>query len=236
VATGHYARIIQAPDGKFELWRATDLAKDQSYMLSNLTQAELARSILPLGELGKPQVRAIAQSLNLTVSDAPDSQDLCFVNREDYQQLLREFAPAATQPGEIRTAQEQLLGTHQGLAFYTIGQRKGLPAYTEALYVLEKQPESNTLIVGPASQLGSSKFLVRPLNWISGLAPALPLSYSVKIRYRASLVKSTLTASEGSGVLVETDQRLRDITPGQTAAFYEGEKLLGGGIIRAGLR
>lgn len=233
VATGHYARVIQAADGKFELWRASDLAKDQSYMLSNLTQAELARSILPLSELGKPQVRAIAQGLNLTVSDAPDSQDLCFVNREDYQQLLREFAPAATQPGEIRTAQGQLLGKHQGLAFYTIGQRKGLPAYTEALYVLEKQPESNFLIVGPASQLGSSKLLVRPLNWISGRAPALPLSCSVKIRYRASLVKSILTASEGSGVLVETDQRLRDITPGQTAVFYEGEKVLGGGIIRA---
>jgi len=236
VATGHYARVIQAADGKLELWRASELAKDQSYMLSNLTQAELSRSILPLGELGKPEVRAIAQSLNLTVSDAPDSQDLCFVNREDYQQFLREFAPAATQPGEIRTAQGQLLGTHQGLAFYTIGQRKGLPAYTEALYVLEKQPESNTLIVGPASQLGSSKFLVRPLNWISGLAPALPLECYVKIRYRSGLVKSTLTASEGSGVLVEIDQRLRDITPGQTAAFYEGEKVLGGGIIRAGLR
>lgn len=235
VATGHYARVIQAADGKLELWRASDLAKDQSYMLSNLTQAELARSILPLGELGKPEVRAIAQSLNLTVSDAPDSQDLCFINREDYQQFLQEFAPAATQPGEIRTAQGQLLGTHQGLAFYTIGQRKGLPAYTEALYVLEKQPESNTLIVGPASQLGSSKFLVRPLNWISGKPPALPLSCSVKIRYRANPVKSTLTTFD-SGVIVETEKPLRDITPGQTAAFYEGEKVLGGGIIRAGLR
>ncbi len=233
VATGHYARIIQAADGKFELWRATDPAKDQSYMLSNLTQQELQRSILPLGELRKPEVRAIAQSLGLTVSDAPDSQDLCFVDPEDYHQFLREYAPSATQPGEIRTTQGQLLGTHQGLAFYTIGQRKGLPAHTEALYVLEKKPESNTLIVGPASQLGSSSFLVRPVNWISGEAPALPITCDLKIRYRANLVSSTITVSEDSGVLVETKQRVRDITPGQTAVFYEGDKVLGGGIIRA---
>jgi tRNA-specific 2-thiouridylase len=233
MATGHYARIFQTADGKFELWRASHLAKDQSYVLSNLTQQDLKRSILPLGELGKPKVRAIAQSLGLTVSDTPDSQDLCFIDREDYQQFLREHAPAATQPGEIWTASGQLLGTHQGLAFYTIGQRKGLPAYTEALYVLEKRPESNTLIVGTASQLGSRKFFVRPVNWISGEAPALPITCDVKIRYRANLVRSIITASEGSGVLVETEKCLRDITPGQSAVFYEGEKVLGGGIIRA---
>ena len=233
VATGHYARILPAANGKFELWRATDPAKDQSYVLSNLTQQELKRSILPLGELGKPEVRAIAQNLGLAVSDTPDSQDLCFVDQQDYHQFLREFAPAATQPGEIRTIDGRLLGKHQGLAFYTIGQRKGLPAYTEALYVLEKQAENNTLIVGTANQLGSSQFLVRPVNWISGEAPALPLSCSVKIRYRANPVSSRLSTFDNSSVLVETDLPLRDITPGQSAVFYEGEKVLGGGIIRA---
>ena len=233
VATGHYARIFQGVDGKFELWRASDQAKDQSYMLSNLTQQELARSILPLGELRKREVRAIAQSLGLSVSDTPDSQDLCFVNQEDYQQFLRDNAPAATQPGEIRTTQGQLLGMHQGLAFYTIGQRKGLPAYTEALYVLEKRPETNTLIVGTASQLGSTRFPVRPVNWISGETPRLPMVCEVKIRYRATPVRSTLTAADDNGVLVETDRLLRDVTPGQSAVFYEGEKVLGSGLIRA---
>ena len=233
VATGHYARIIQTPDGKFELWRASDLAKDQSYMLSNLTQRELQRSIFPLSELRKPEVRAIAQNLGLTVSDTPDSQDLCFVDHEDYPQFLRDYAPAATQPGEVRTTNGQLLGLHQGLAFYTVGQRKGLPAYTEALYVLEKKSESNTLIVGTASQLGSRKFLVRPVNWISGAAPTLPITCDVRIRYRANPVNSTVSASSDNSVMVETDQRLRDITPGQSAVFYEGEKVLGGGIIRA---
>ena len=233
VATGHYARIIQTPDGKFELWRASDLAKDQSYMLSNLTQRELQRSIFPLSELRKPEVRAIAQNLGLTVSDTPDSQDLCFVDHEDYPQFLRDYAPAATQPGEVRTTNGQLLGLHQGLAFYTVGQRKGLPAYTEALYVLEKKSESNTLIVGTASQLGSRKFLVRPVNWISGAAPTLPITCKVKIRYRANPVNSIVSASSDNSVMVETDQRLRDVTPGQSAVFYEGEKVLGGGIIRA---
>jgi tRNA-specific 2-thiouridylase len=236
VATGHYARVFQAADGKFELWRASDPAKDQSYMLSNLTQQELQRTIFPLGELRKPEVRAIAQSLGLVVSETPDSQDLCFVNHEDYQQFLREHAPEATRPGEIRTTQGKLLGMHQGLAFYTIGQRKGLPAYSEALYVLEKRLESNTLIVGTTNQLGSTKFLVRPVNWTCGAQPTLPMNCDVKIRYRAIPVRSTLTASDEDGVLVETDQRLRDITPGQSAVFYEGEKVLGGGIIRAGGR
>ncbi|HPR35728.1 MAG TPA: tRNA 2-thiouridine(34) synthase MnmA [Anaerolineaceae bacterium] len=233
VATGHYARIVQADDGIFELWRATDLAKDQSYMLGNLTQQELKRSILPLGELRKPEVRAIAQDLGLAVSETPDSQDLCFVDQEDYHQFLREYAPAATQPGEVRTASGQLLGMHHGLAFYTIGQRKGLPAYTEALYVLEKKPETNALIVGTASQLGNSKFLVRPVNWISGETPRLPLDCEVKIRYRAIPIRSTLTAANDKGVMVELDHLLRDITPGQSAVFYEGEKVLGGGVIRA---
>ena len=233
VATGHYARILQSSDGKVELWRASDLAKDQSYMLSNLTQRELERSILPLGELRKPEVRAIAQSLGLTVSETPDSQDLCFLDREDYQDFLRKNAPSATQPGEIRTTRGQLLGTHQGLAYYTIGQRKGLPAYSEALYVLEKKTATNTLIVGTASQLGSSRFLAGPVNWISGTTPDFPLECGIKIRYRANPVQSTVFDSGSGSVTVETTQCLRDITPGQSAVFYVGEKVLGGGIIRA---
>ena len=232
VATGHYSRVMEGGKGEFELWRASDLAKDQSYMLSNLSQHDLKRTILPLGDLRQPVVRAIAQSLGLSVSETPDSQDLCFLDHEDLQQFLREFAPSATQPGEIQTITGQSLGMHQGLAFYTIGQRKGLPAYTEALYVLEKRSENNTLIVGTSSQLGSSRFRVSPVNWISGKAPSSSLDCEVKIRYRANPVRATLTIGEG-GVMVETDLRLRDVTPGQSAVFYEGDQVLGGGVIRA---
>lgn len=233
VATGHYARVLQGADGKVGLWRGSDQLKDQSYMLSDLTQHELQRTLLPLGELRKPEVRAIAQSLGLVVSETPESQDLCFVDHQDYKQFLREHAPAATQPGEIRTLDGKLLGLHEGLAFYTIGQRKGLPAFTEALFVLEKQLTINTLIVGTASQLGSDNFFVHPVNWISGDAPDLPIICDVKIRYRANPVRSAISAAANSGVRVQTNQRLRDITPGQSAVFYDCEKVLGGGIIRA---
>ncbi|MBP7197439.1 MAG: tRNA 2-thiouridine(34) synthase MnmA [Anaerolineaceae bacterium] len=236
VATGHYARIRRSADGKTELCRAADAAKDQSYMLSDLTQAELSRTLLPLGDLRKPEVRAIAESFNLPVSDRPDSQDICFLDHEDYKQFLREHCPGAVIAGDIHDILGNYLGQHQGLAFYTIGQRKGLPAYTEALYVLEKQPDSNTLIVGTASQLGSARFLVRPVNWISGSPPPMPLHCEVKIRYRATPVSAALTAGEDGSVLVAVDQPLRDVTPGQSAVFYDGEKVLGGGVIRANER
>ena len=233
IATGHYAQVLRGEDGKFELWRATDLAKDQSYMLSNLTQKELSRSILPLGGLSKPEVRQFAHKLGLAVSDTPDSQDLCFLDHEDALQFLMDHASAVTQPGEIRTTSGRLLGKHLGLAFYTIGQRKGLPAYTQPLYVLEKIPVTNTLIVGTANELGKNNFLVSPVNWISGKAPSLPVTCDVKIRYRATPVSSTLTAADDNGVHVETIHPLRDVTPGQSAVFYTGEKVLGGGVIRA---
>ncbi len=236
VATGHYAQVLRGEDGEFELWRASDPAKDQSYMLSNLTQKELSRSILPLGSLSKPEVREFAHKLGLAVSDTPDSQDLCFLDHDDARQFLMDRAPAVTQPGEIRTTNGHLLGSHQGLAFYTIGQRKGLPAYTQPLFVLEKLPGTNTLIVGTASELGKNNFLVSPVNWISGQVPTMPVKCEVKIRYRAVPVKSTLTAVDDNGVMVETGQLLRDVTPGQSAVFYEGEKVLGGGIIRANRR
>ncbi len=233
VATGHYAQIHQNSAGIFELWRANDLSKDQSYVLCNLTQRELSRTILPLGGLSKPEVREIAQSLGLVVSHTPDSQDLCFLDREDYHQFLLDHASSAAQPGEIRTTEGELLGYHQGLAFYTIGQRKGLPAYTEALYVLDKLAESNTLIVGTSSELGTDTFRVQPVNWISGDAPLFPTRCQVKIRYRATPASASLLLSSENGVIVQTDERLRDVTPGQSAVFYQGNQVLGGGIIRA---
>lgn len=154
VATGHYARILQSSDGKVELWRASDLAKDQSYMLSNLTQRELERSILPLGELRKPEVRAIAQSLGLTVSETPDSQDLCFLDREDYQDFLRKNAPSATQPGEICTTRGQLLGTHQGLGLlHHRAKKRFAGVFRSALRTREENRHQHP---GPLAQ---------PTNW-----------------------------------------------------------------------
>ena len=231
IATGHYARILQNQNGLFELWRAKDASKDQSYMLSQLTQTELSRTIFPLGELSKQQVRQIARESNLAVSQRQDSQDLCFVDRENYNNFLEENLPGMTQPGEIRNIQGKLLGQHRGLAHYTIGQRKGLPAYTEALFVLDKNPTSNTLVVGTASELGKDAFHLSQVSWISALTPDFPLQATVKIRYRSNPVEATLFPDPQGTLKVQLKQPLRDITPGQTAVFYAGEQVLGGGTI-----
>ena len=231
VATGHYARVQQSEDGIFRLYRAKDLDKDQSYMLSQLGQNELSRTIFPLGDLTKDQVRQVARDINLDVAERKDSQDLCFVNRQDYHSFLQENLLDLKQAGEIRTREGKLLGQHIGLAFYTIGQRKGLPAYTQALYVIEKDPLTNTLIVGTKEELGKSSFCVTDVNWISNSNPDFPLECDLKIRYRANLAPAQITLMNNGNVFVQLADPLRDITPGQVAVFYQGDLVLGGGTI-----
>jgi len=231
IATGHYARVQQAANGLFQLHHAMDLDKDQSYMLSQLSQSELSRTIFPLGDLSKEEVRQMARDINLNVAERKDSQDLCFVNRQDYHTFLQENLHDHNQPGDIRTRAGKILGQHQGLVFYTIGQRKGLPAYTQALYVIEKDPLTNTLIVGTNEELGKSSFTVADPNWISGSNPDFPLECNVKIRYRAKLAPAQLTLTNDGNVFVEFADPLRDITPGQAAVFYQDDLVLGGGTI-----
>lgn len=231
VATGHYARLKVAQNGLSEIWKAADLAKDQSYMLTFLSQSMLRRTLLPLGEYTKPQIRQLAADLGLAVSDQPDSQDLCFLACTDYRDFLRQHTQQSPLPGPIYHVDGRLLGQHQGLAFYTIGQRKGLPSSTEALYVIEKRTADNSLIVGFLKDLGATTFLVDQVNWISGQAPEKEIEFDVKIRYRALPVPAQIKPQSDSRVLVIADQLLRDITPGQVAAFYHGEQLVGGGVI-----
>lgn len=231
VATGHYARVQQSADGFFQLYRAKDLEKDQSYMLSQLGQNELSRTIFPLGDLTKEQVRQIAREIDLNVAERKDSQDLCFVNRQDYHTFLQENLSDLMRSGAIRTREGKLLGQHNGLAFYTIGQRKGLPAYTEALYVIEKDPRANTLIVGTTNELGKTSFHVADPNWISSAAPDFPLHCDVKIRYQAKLADAQLTQTNDGKLLVKLAEPLRDITPGQAAVFFQRDLVLGGGTI-----
>jgi tRNA-specific 2-thiouridylase len=200
-------------------------------MLSQLSQSELSRTIFPLGDLSKEEVRQMARDINLNVAGRKDSQDLCFVDRQDYHTFLQENLHDRNQAGEIRTRAGKILGQHQGLAFYTIGQRKGLPAYTQALYVIEKDPLTNTLIVGTTDELGKTSFYVADPNWISGTTTDFPLNCDVKIRYRAKLAPAQLTLTNNGNVLVELADPLRDITPGQAAVFYQDDLVLGGGTI-----
>lgn len=234
MATGHYARLRQDPtSGLIQLYKGIDPTKDQAYVLHVLNQAKLRHALFPIGEYPKPEVRALARRFNLPVAERADSQDLCFLGAGDYRSFLLRNAPQVAQPGPIMTRDGTMLGEHQGLAFYTIGQRKGLGiASPEPLYVLGKEARTNTLWVGKRSELGSQELLARGINWISGTAPAGPLRATVKIRYKAQEAPATvIPAGDGASARIKFDEPLRDITPGQAAVIFAGEQCLGGGII-----
>lgn len=233
LATGHYARLQKAKNGKVELLRGIDLQKDQSYVLHVLKQEQLAHAMFPLGEFTKPQIREKAREFKLPVAERADSQDLCFLGNGDYRDFLLRNAPEVANPGPIMTRDGAQLGKHQGLAFYTIGQRKGLGiAATQPLYVLEKVGESNTLVVGPIEQLGMDELVTGQVNWVSGQPPQNSIRCAVKIRYKAHEAEGLITPLENGSVHIKFTRLLRDITPGQAAVFFDGEVCLGGGIIQ----
>jgi tRNA-specific 2-thiouridylase len=231
LATGHYARRV-ARYGSYRLLRAADLGKDQSYVLSVLGQKELRRSLFPLGEYTKQEVREQARSLGLAIADRRDSQDLCFLGGEDYRNFLAEHSGATVEPGSIVDIGGEPLGTHAGLQAYTLGQRRGLGiAATQPLYVVDKVPTSNTLVVGPRQALLQDAFAVENLNWVSGAPPRNGTKIQVQVRYKARAVDCRLRNGGQDSTQVELMQSLPAITPGQAAVFYDGEECLGGGII-----
>jgi tRNA-uridine 2-sulfurtransferase len=231
MATGHYVRIQRTEKGS-QLMRAVDRNKDQSYVLHVLTQEKLARALFPVGEYTKPEIRQIAERYGLPTASRKDSQDLCFLAGEDYRSFLQRNAATMLQPGQIVTQDGQSLGEHTGLANYTIGQRKGLGVASPVpLYVLGKNAITNTLIVGTQDELGSHELTARDVNWLSGEAPYEPFRAEVKIRYTAKEAWAWVTPTAGGQVRVEFDEPQRDITAGQAAVFYQGDLMLGGGII-----
>lgn len=233
VATGHYARLNQDEKGAVHLLRGIDAGKDQAYMLAFLGQRELLRTLLPIGGYAKTEIRTIARRFGLESAERSDSQDLCFLPGGDYRQFIQDNASEAIQTGEIVNLSGKVLGEHQGLAFYTIGQRKGLGISTsEPVYVVKKDIENNQLVVAEKAALGKSSFLVGQVNWIQGSPSWEALRAQVKIRYRAPLTWGQLNVLENGLVHVQLDAAQVDITPGQVAVFYLGEEVLGGGIIQ----
>ena len=230
LATGHYVRVRRT-NGRYQLLRGVDSKKDQSYALSVLGQAELARALFPLGELTKPDVRAHAARLNLPVADKAESQDLCFLGSGDYREFLARHAPDAIRPGLIRDASGRVLGRHAGLPFYTIGQRKGLGlAASQPLYVIAKDLADNALIVGAADDLGRRECAARGMHYVSGETPGAPFRAEAKIRSTAPATPVTAYPA-GDTTRVEFDEPQRDITPGQGLVLFDGELVLGSGII-----
>ncbi len=232
MATGHYARLRTLEDGTVQLLRGVDPRKDQSYVLSSLNQDQLQHTFLPLGDLEKTAVRELARKYELPVAERADSQDLCFLAGQDYRPFISRHVPAVVQPGPITNTSGDQIGEHQGLAFYTIGQRKGIKiAAAEPLFVIGKDLTTNTLVVGPASELGHLELAAFQVNWISGQPPAGVFEAEVKIRYRAGFEKAWVEPLPDHKAKVTFTHPIRDITPGQLVVFYNGEVVVGGGFI-----
>ncbi len=236
MATGHYARLERDAAGNVHLLQGVDAGKDQSYVLSRLTQAQLRRTLLPIGAYTKDKVRQMARAFHLPVANRPDSQDLCFLAGGDYRDFLRRHVPTVEHPGPIYDTSGRRLGTHQGLAFYTIGQRKGLGlAAPQPLYVVAKDPARNALIVGPREALGQRVLEAAQANWIVS-PPRETFRAQVQIRATARPQPARVTPQPEGRFRVVFDHPQRDITPGQAAAVYVGEECLGSGIIVRALR
>lgn len=235
MATGHYVKLLREADQPVRLYEAADQRKDQSYVLHVLDQGQLQHALFPLGELSKGEVRAVAAEFNLPVAQSKESQDLCFLAGQDYRDFLGRYAPEGAKPGPILTRDGQPLGEHSGLMHYTIGQRKGLGISSpEPLYVLEKDPERNALIVGRRDELGRSELVAGPVHWQSGQAPDSELVADIKVRYSASKARARVQPQADGRARVLFEEPQRAITPGQAAVFYslDGE-VLGGGLIAA---
>jgi tRNA-specific 2-thiouridylase len=233
IATGHYARIKVNDNGRSLLLRGVDKNKDQSYVLHGLTQDQLSRTILPLGNYTKQEIRQVARRFNLPVAERPDSQDLCFVGTDGYRDFLIRHAPEVIFPGPIVNRGGKVLGQHRGLAFYTIGQRKGLGiAGPQPYYVIGKDLPHNALVIGTSQEQGEDQLTAEQVNWISGETPLQPFRARIKIRYKALDTWGLITPIDNINVHIKFDKSLKDITPGQAAVFYLGEICLGGGIIK----
>lgn len=232
IATGHYARIsYETASDRYQLKRAVDRNKDQSYFLYDLSQEILSSCVFPLGELHKSETRAIANQYNLSTANKPESQDLCLVESHGSMQTFLEKY-IAPQPGDIVDTKGKVLGQHQGIHNYTVGQRKGLGlAAAHPLYVVSIDPKKNQVIVGSRAEVSDHEFYVKNVNWVSINAPTAPISAEIQVRYRTEPVIGTVIPMDDQQVKIIFEEPIFGITPGQAAVWYDGEILLGGGII-----
>jgi tRNA-specific 2-thiouridylase len=241
LATGHYVRLrtVRSQNSQtktidqFQLMKSADPHKDQSYILHVLNQEQLKRAKFPVGDYHKEEVRRLADQFGLPTASRPESQDLCFLAGEDYREFLKRNAPESLKQGDIVDINGNHLGKHRGLSFYTIGQRKGLKlSSTEPLFVISKNVHENTLVVGLKDKLGRSRLEVKEVNWISGETPHGTFRAEVKIRYSASPSWAEVSPGLEGDATLRFNEPQRDITPGQSAVFYVGDVVVGGGIIQ----
>jgi tRNA-specific 2-thiouridylase len=234
VATGHYARLQRDERGQPALLRGSDQGKDQSYFLAGLSLAQLDRALFPVGNLTKPEVRALAKSQVLPSAETPESQDACLVAPgESFAEMLRTRFAAPARPGEIADETGRVVGEHAGIHLFTVGQRKGLPAGAAARrWVKAISPETGRVVVtsDPGEILGAG-FVAEEPNWLCGELPAASLACSVQVRYRHASVPATVRAQADGSLAVALARPVQAVTPGQAAVFYDGDRVLGRGWI-----
>ncbi|MGB8262195.1 MAG: tRNA 2-thiouridine(34) synthase MnmA [Terracidiphilus sp.] len=238
IATGHYAvNEWDEARGRWILKRPADRAKDQTYFLFGLTQEQLARTLFPLGRMTKPEVRAAARTEGLALAEKPDSQEICFIPGGDYKQFLTAYLEEQSErvpetAGELVSAAGEVLGRHEGIFNFTVGQRKGLGVSSPSpLYVLNIDPASHRVTVGADAELATRSLRARRLNWIAIPELRAPMRVEIKIRHRHEPAWALLEPAGADEVVATFDEPQRAVTPGQSAVFYEGDEVVGGGWI-----
>ncbi len=237
VASGHYARVSRGEGGGMRLLRSTDPHKDQSYVLHMLGQEQLKRALFPVGGMKKPETRAHAERFGLAVANKADSQEVCFVPGADHEAFLREYLPSLAREGEIVDTQGRVIGLHGGSFGYTVGQRRGLGISTgERTYVVDIDATTNRVVVGPTEMLARRGLVADRLSWVAGAPPYEgPFEAHVRIRYHGDDAPAVIDVADGMA-RVEFLAPQRAIAPGQSAVFYRGEEVLGGGRIVEAIR
>ncbi len=233
VATGHYVRrVFDEKSGRFLLKKGADSSKDQSYVLYGLTQEQLSHTLFPLGEYTKQQIRELAEKFEFINADKPDSQDICFVPDGDYATFIEKYTGKQFEHGKFVHTSGEVLGEHQGIIRYTVGQRKGLGiSYKEPLFVIEKDVKENTITLGKNEDLFFPAFAVEDVNWISGVIPTEPFDVKVKTRYHQQEQPATIYPLSDNKLYIELNLPQRAVTTGQAAVFYDEDTVLGGGTI-----
>ncbi len=235
LATGHYARIEQdAQSARYLLKKGFDEGKDQSYFLYRLTQDQMQSALFPLGGMRKTEVRALARELGLPAAERPESQEICFVPDNNYRSFLKEHAHETLKPGEMVLADGTAVGKHDGIAFFTVGQRRHLGvAAGERLYVVGIEPDTNRVVLGKLCELQTREVTVSNTNFILFDSLSVRMKVTVKIRYRSPFVPAAIEPSGRNAVHVVFEKPVKGACPGQAAVFYEGDTVVGGGIIEA---
>lgn len=233
LATGHYARVEQdAATSRFLLKKGIDAGKDQSYFLYRLTQDQLRSVLFPLGDMLKTEVREFARKLKLPAAERPESQEICFVPNDDYRAFLKDHAPTLLRPGEMVMTDGTVVGNHDGIALFTVGQRRKLGiAAGERLYVVRIELETNRVVLGKLAELLTSEMAVGDISWTTMDKLIAPIDAMVKIRYRSPFVSARITPLADQRVQVTFGKPVPGICPGQAAVFYDGEIVVGGGMI-----